>query len=304
MKVVFVTNSSNHKINENVIYLISSIRTFGASFSKYPIWIMVPSPESELDPKFREFLDQYNVQLFPYDQSPKFNQLPLTQLIDASATAEGLAVNNFSLLIWLDSNSLILQEPNAFILQNENALGYRPVHHTLIGSLFDDPAEVFWKLLFTTFELSEENFFPMKTHVDGNIIRPYFNAGCLVVRPKQGIFTQWQKKFSEFAFNKELSFFYNQNSIYKIFIHQAILSCVILRQIPKNQLQELPFEYNYPLHLYNDSLDQFRPKDLNDLITIRYENKADLEFLLSRSNNDLLKNWFTNLRKELKNKFN
>ena len=37
-------------------------------------------------------------------------------------------------------------------------------------------------------------------------------------------------------------------------------------------IQELPFEYNFPLHLLQETPDEYKPSDLSTLVTVRYEN--------------------------------
>ncbi len=127
----------------------------------------------------------------------------------------------------------------------------------------------------------KKDFFPMKTHVDGTIIRPYFNAGFLVCRPEVGVLDFWKKNFLEFAYRDEFKVFYKDNIIYSIFIHQAILTACVLTKIKRKQLQELSFEYNYPIHLYHTSAKEFRPENISDLITVRFEEDRDLKFLKS-----------------------
>ena len=65
--------------------------------------------------------------------------------------------------------------------------------------------------------------------------------------------------------------FYEKNKLYRIFIHQTVLAGVILSSMDPQELQKLPFAYNYPLHLYFESPSEYQPPNLNELITLRYE---------------------------------
>ena len=128
----------------------------------------------------------------------------------------------------------------------------------------------------------------MKTHVGHNTLRPYFNAGCLVVRPKKGILQSWWNVFKYSYKDTLFEEFYKKNELYIIFIHQAVLAGVILSSVEKTELQELPFNYNYPLHLYHESPDEFRPKNIDTLVTARFE---EFEYLNKVPIDEPLKTW-------------
>ena len=133
----------------------------------------------------------------------------------------------------------------------------------------------------------------MKTHVDSNIIRPYFNAGCLIVKPEKAILQTWWHFFKNIHQKPEFKDFYQHDQLYRIFIHQAVLTGTILLKLEIQEIEELPFSYNYPLHLYFDSLPEFRPPHMNDLITVRYE---EIEILNTFPLfNPTFKSWLTNI---------
>jgi len=67
----------------------------------------------------------------------------------------------------------------------------------------------------------------------------------------------------------------------------------------RQELQELPFTYNYPLHLYDESPRDLRTQNLNDLITARYEKPSVLETIPFH---DPLKSWLMDQLDSLKKK--
>ena len=111
----------------------------------------------------------------------------------------------------------------------------------------------------------------MKTHIDETRIRPYFNAGLLITRPYKRLLQTWNDTF--FDLHQKLPFrkFYEKNDLYKIFIHQALLSGVILSKFETNELAELPSTYNYPLHLHAKDVTDHRPSFLEEVVTFRHE---------------------------------
>lgn len=272
------------------LILAASIRKFGGSLSDNPIWVLIPKPVEDIPKKMRELFLSFNVELIPFSPEDEPN-FPFVRYVIAAATAELLAKEKTKLLAWLGSNTIIFNEPKHFLLDDDKNLGYRPVHHTNIGSFFDEPIDPFWEEVYKKCNVSKERIFPMKTHIDHNKLRPYFNAGFLIVRPEKELLQSWWN-FYKYLFNEQ-SFkdYYNKNYLYAIFIHQAILSGVILSSMERNELYELPFEYNYPLNLYYNCPVVYRVKNINELITVRYEDTGDLKKVPIQ---DPLKSWLIN----------
>ncbi len=272
------------------LILAASIRKFGGSLSDYPIWVFVPKSKENSNNEMKNLFLLLNVDLIPFstEDEPKF---PFITHVLAAANAELLTKEKTKLLAWLGSNTIIFNEPKQFLLDNDKNLGYRPVHHTNIGSFYDEPIDPFWELVYQKCVISKEQIFPMKTHVDHNKLRPYFNAGCLIIRPDRGLFQKWWNSYKELHNEQCFKDYYNKNYLYAIFIHQAILSGVILSTLKRNELYELPFDYNYPLNLYYNCPFVYRAKNVNKLITVRYENLMDLKKVPIQ---DPLKSWLAN----------
>lgn len=111
----------------------------------------------------------------------------------------------------------------------------------------------------------------MLTHIDGTKIRPYFNAGIMVTRPEKHLFITWRDTFFTSYRKPEFEKFYLKDPRYRVFIHQAILSGVILSIFQNNELQKLSPSYNYPLHLHRKNISNYRPTWIDGLVTVRHE---------------------------------
>ncbi|MHA1976470.1 MAG: hypothetical protein ACW98I_06215 [Candidatus Hodarchaeales archaeon] len=267
--MVFACVSSGTDIR--TLYLVASIREFAGTFSDCPIYIVVPKSENKLPSEYVRQLLAMDAKFLAFTPDSEFNNFPFAGFVQAAATAEAFAKENKQLLAWLTLDTLVLNPPTEFSLDKDIKVGYAPVHHTLIGSIYDKPIDSFWNFVYDKCGVSTDNVFPVRTHVDGNMLRPYFNAGCLIIRPVEDLFHLWLTKFKEIYQHPKIIEYYEENYLYKIFIHQVVLAGVILSSVDKEELMELPFNYNYPLHLYSESEEEFRPKDFNKLITARYE---------------------------------
>ena len=66
---------------------------------------------------------------------------------------------------------------------------------------------------------------------------------------------------------------------HQVFLHQAVLSALLVRDIPNNALRILPPEYSYPLHLHARVPTEKQPRAIEELTTPVYEE----EFLYTES---------------------
>jgi hypothetical protein len=282
VSVVYPTETSQRQ----AILLADSIRSFGSALARAPLWWYVPlytadegRPAPELAPTTQDRLRALGVELIPFEIDTAVARFFFAADLAAAARAEERAAGQATQMAWLTANTLVLQEPREFLLREEAPVGYRPVHHTNVGSPFHEPLDPFWAAVYRCCAVPAERVFPMDTHVDRATIRPYVNAGHLIVRPERGLLRAWHETFFDVYRTPEFERFYRQDRRYVIFVHQAILSGVLLAAVDRQAMQELPAAYNYPLHLYAEDTTAGRPASLAELVTCRYEAWDDLERL-------------------------
>jgi hypothetical protein len=255
----------------NALLLAGSIRAFAGSLSRNPIWCFTPELGEPLSKAFMERLQPLDVTLMPFEFDREVLRFPFTAEAHAASLAESKALGKADILAWLSPNSVVLKEPRDFLLGDDKTLGYRPVHHTLVGSRINQPLDPFWKLIYSYCDVPEDRIFPMKTHVDDTVIRPYFNAGFIVARPEKGLLQAWRDTYLRIYREPPLQELYQRDGRYRIFVHQAVLSGVILATLETDEIQELPPAYNYPIHLHGEDVTDHRPSSLEELVTIRHE---------------------------------
>jgi len=255
----------------NSLLLAESIRSFGGNLASCPVWFMFPEIDKDLTGRSQRRLEALNVQLVPFpvevDDQNFFFKLELSGL----SHAEALAEEQTNLFAWLDSNTLLLHEPKQFLLPVEFKLAYKPVHHLLLGSKYDQPIDPFWQEIYQHCLVPQEHIFPMRPIVEDVLMRPYFNAGILVTRPQHGLLRHWFKKFQEIYQLPVFRSFYQKDPRFEIFMHQAVLSGIILNKFNQSELNELPDNYNYPAHLWQQDKTIQRPSNFNKIITLRHE---------------------------------
>jgi len=275
------------------VLLTESIRAFAGSLSRSPIWFFIPEFGRQLSDSTRDKLLAMDVKLVPFKFELEVLRFPFTADVTAAALAESMALSNANVLAWLTANTVVLNEPVDFLLPEKKVLGYRPVHHTLIGSRYGEPLDSFWTIIYKRCAVPEERVFPMKPHVEDEKLRPYFNAGMLVVRPEKRLFQSWHETFFSVYQDPSLKPFYQQDERYAVFIHQAVLVGVTLSLLKTDEMLELPPTYNYPIHLYSEDKTDSRPASIEKLATFRHEGFGKSSDWVTRlPAGPALKKWF------------
>jgi hypothetical protein len=272
--LIFTTLAIPGKPELDILLLVESLRSFGGELAASPIWVLVPAELEPLSGPTQEKLAQQKARIISFEADPEIIKFPFAVKILAAADIEAQAHGQTERLVYMDRDTIVLSEPTEFLISAGQALGYRPVHHKLIGSVWDQPPDPFWELIYEVCDVPDENLFPMMTHV-GEQIRPYFNAGIYITRPESGLLAQWRDTFLKWHRQPQFKAHYEKDQLYTIFIHQAIFSGVILKNLKPDEMRELSPQINYPLHLHNDIPTDQRPATVDELVTVRYESIFD-----------------------------
>jgi hypothetical protein len=292
-QLIFVTVTYPSPGSEkNTLLLVESIRAFAGSLRQAPIWCLIPQYGKQLSPETESRLTALDVTLMPYNIEIEVARFFFAADIRAAQIAESISTGKTDLIVWLGSNTIILKEPQAFVLPVGKALGYRPVHHANIGSVYGTPMDQYWTLVYRYCEVPESRIFAMKTHIDGQELRPYFNAGMIVTRPNNRLFKTWHDIFFSVYQAPELQELYRKDERYLIFIHQALLSGIIMRIFDQNETAQLPGAYNYPIHLHQEDMTESRPALIDELVSVRHEGfYEDPDWTKKIPASDSLKQW-------------
>jgi len=171
----------------------------------------------------------------------------------------------------MDTLSMVINPPDDLFLDQGAILGCRPADHLLIGPPYEKTLDPFWDFVYETCGVTVDDIFPMITSVDQIKIHPYINAGMLIIRPESRLLQQWRDTFLEIYQDSRFMEFYEKNRLYKIFIHQAVLSACVIASVKQTEIKQLPYWVNYPLHMHTLYPADLRPKSLNELTSFRYE---------------------------------
>ena len=269
--IVFATFAEDPGSLGNVLLMAESIRTFGGRYKDAPIRAYMPVALAEQEAgtvaKFKELHVEVRLSEAPEDGAWFY----YSAKVFAAAKAEAEAKGDAEILAWLDEDTIVLDEPGEFLLPEGKSLGYRPVMHKNIGLLYSESPDAFWGRAFELLSVPESAVFPMVTPADGDTIRPYFNAGCMVVRPERGLMARWVDCWTTLYGDSLLTEMCRADVKHRIFIHQVALAGAILAHLDQDELLEFSSWINYPIFFEQVFGAKRVFDDITDVVTFRHE---------------------------------
>ena len=182
----------------------------------------------------------------------------------------------------LDSDTLVLREPDAFRLPPTVDVAVRPVDYKGICTAGpDDPYDAYWRRLCEICGVGYDEIPDVRSYVDEVRVKASYNGGLVVVRRERGILRRWWEFFlasvraglrpraeavafrsSTGAVAAPASRMWGSN--------QAALSLAIWStRRAARQVLTLEPTYNYPLHAH-DALGSRGARDFNQLVHVHY----------------------------------
>ena len=271
IQVVFTSYAGASAQLQNVRHLAESIRTFGGKYSEAPIRVYCPQVLIDSETVLIEKLGAFNVEVKPVVIPNEASWFYLGGMVFSAAAAEADASGVATVLVFMGSDTIVLQEPEEFILAEGKSLGYRPVFHKNISLLYSEPLDEYWKRVYADMNIKESSIFPMVTPADDDTIRPYFNAACLSVRPEKGLFARWAETFTALNKDSVLMSLCENDFFKRVFTFQVALSGTILNNIARDEMVELSNRINYPIFFKEMYGAKHDFHDITGITTIRYE---------------------------------
>lgn len=277
MRLAFMVNSEYYVTHANL--LIKSLRLTSDKWTNINILIMIPENNKNLKTFIKNRITDKYVDVEKFELDGYKDNFPFKDKAYAAAKAEELSYD-FEQLIWLDCDTVFINEPDELNLEESFVFGYRPVDKKLIGSNWDEDIDDFWSNIYNELLVNEKDIFLVETSVDKQKIRAYFNAGLIVVKPYTNILKYWKENFRRLYLKENLFDYYKKSSLYAIFIHQAVLAGTVLSMIKNEEMKELNYLISYPLHLHSQYPDDKKPKSIKQLISCRYDDYFEKENLI------------------------
>ena len=269
--IIFATFAEDTNSLRNVTLMAKSIRTFAGRYKDAPILVYMPEGLTRQREDIPAEFKGLGVEVRTSEAPEEGAWFYYSSKVFAAAGAEAEAKESAEVLAWLDEDTIVLQQPHEFMLPEGKSLGYRPVMHKNVGMLWTEPVDGFWGRAFELLSVPETSLFPMVTPADGDTLKPYFNAGCIFVRPERGLLARWADCWTTLYQDSSLTEMCKADVKKRIFIHQVALAAAILTHLERDEMLELSSKINYPIFFEQMFGARRVFDDITGVVTFRHE---------------------------------
>jgi hypothetical protein len=263
LTIAFIACLERGSLEEQTILLCRSIRRFAGRYRDAPIYTFQPREGAEISPQTLAVLEQLGVSHSTERLNREFKESGYVNKIMVSARAE--EVLKEEVLVFVDSDTIMTGEPLELDLPMRCDAAALPVNNRRLGSTGPgDTNEPYWQRMYDICGVEKRDAF-VKTVIDEQYIRPYFNSGLIAVRRSAGLFTQWKSDFLRLIKAGCIS-----EATGITGMDEFSLAVSLGRAIDRMRILDL--RYNYPLQLLiRPALHSpFREAQLEDLIHVHY----------------------------------
>jgi glyoxylase-like metal-dependent hydrolase (beta-lactamase superfamily II) len=275
--LAFVTYVSAPYQENAAAMLIDSIRAHGGAYRDCPVYVVLTDEDNA--PGTR--LPRANVEILPLRLEVLIQGYPFAVKAYAAAKVEELTAGKFHSLAWFDPETLLLNPPKEMDLSEGIAAAVNPVTLTNTGQKESEPINAYWAAIYKACSLDPQKLFAVETGVDCNKIRAWLNCGIFAVRPERGLCREWAKILDALIHDPEFQHVHIQDALHKTFLHQAVISTLIVSRLERSEIHLFSPGNGYPLFCHNidfqTSYGSFRVPDhkmakrLNDLTSVFHE---------------------------------
>lgn len=257
--------------------LVECIRTWGGPYRESPIYVVVTDSGFPLND-----IEAMNVTRVPLDVVEPVRSFPFAVKARAAATVEALVAGKVRSLAWFDPETLLFGPPKEMDLGEGLAAAAAPVQFINTGQAPDSPVDAYWAGIYRRVGLDPGKIFNVETRVDRRTIRAYLNCGMFAVRPEKGLLREWAEVQDALLGDEEYMRAAITDGIHRVFLHQAIITALLVARLGRQEIRFYSKAYNYPLFCHGLDFSpgsggayrvpaDTRPARLNDLVTVFYE---------------------------------
>ena len=259
MSIAFIACVESGNLENQALLLFCSIRKYAGRYKNAPIYSFRPRTGDALEKGTLMAFDELNIMHSDEVLNAEFQRYPRANKIFACAKAEERLKED--ILVFLDSDTVIVKEPDAFGLSENILAAVRPVDNKNEGSTgSDDSNDEYWKKMYLICGVKESSF--VETVVGRERIRSFWNSGLVVVRRSEGLFRLWQDNFLKIMRSNHLP----GGRI--AFVEQLSLSPTLAKVSDKIKI--LDYRYNYPLPKRSLLIQPYCDAEIDDLVHIHY----------------------------------
>ena len=258
------------------VMLVDSIRTWGGEYRDCPVYVVVTDPGvSGLR------LKDKNVRLVILELEESVRNYPFAAKAYAAAKVESLIAGKARSLAWFDPETMLLRPPGEMDLKDGISAAVAPVAFINTGQTENEPVNAYWAAIYKRCSLDPNKLFTVETKVDCKKIRAWLNCGMFAVRADRGLCREWAKVLDELLRDKEFQRTAITDAVHRTFLHQAVISTLIVSRLDRREIHMFSPGYNYPLYCHDIDFEvangtyrmpaHKKAKKLDDLTSVFHE---------------------------------
>jgi len=262
MSLAFVACVERGALEDQTVLLCRSIRRYAGRYRDAAVYTFQPRAGTAVADETLKALRALGAVHSDKILNARYPDCPYANKILASAEAEEKLTED--VIIFLDSDTIVTGEPADLDLPEEFAAAASPVCNRRLASTGPgDPNEPFWQTLYSTCGVTTDG--RVKTVINGEWIRPYFNSGLVAVRRQSGLFARWRLNFENLMSTGQIP-----ESTGVDGMDEFSLAATLGQAI--DRIRVLDLRYNYPLQWHERRCleSPWRAAQLKDLIHVHY----------------------------------
>lgn len=291
-QVVFATLVARGAEERSAATLIESIRAFAGTYREAPVYVVVADLERFPCARAKAL----GATLLPLDIPEAARSYPFAAKSYAAAQVEGLVAGTARTMVWTDAETLLLAPPAHLVLREGAAVALKPVFKlNTIGQAPGTAPDAFWGPLYEAAGVNLAAVPVVQIFETGESVRAYYNCGVIAYDPSRGICREWAALLTRFIEDTTYQKAACSDVLHRIFLHQALLSALIVARTSDAERLALPPACGYPLHLQEELPEGKRITRLNDVEALIYEDTWDrrTDFLDIAPARGALRSWLT-----------
>lgn len=265
--LLWVTYADSAESWQQVSLAIASLRSFGGDLRYSPVRVF--HPEESIPPQGRSLA---GIDLQPLCIPDGIRAYWFAGKVSAMARAEMDFKDQFHTLTWIDPSCLILNSPELYMLTGTSQAAFRPVHIQNVGLRRDQALDEYWRRIYQTVGL-EDTATTAESFIDGQCLRAYYNTHAFSIDPRLGLMGRWLEAFTRLVMDADFQAACCRDERHRIFLFQALLSALVVKSVPADQVRILPPAYNYPYNLQASIPSDRLAASLDQLVSLTYEGR-------------------------------